>query len=98
MSTVRPSRLARIFRWRPPPTSDMQVMVTPDRGKHGLGIARPVGLQHGQGLHLLHGEQGGVLNLPVDLQGGDHLLSPGVLADDLLHPGPEGGDVLLPEW
>ncbi len=29
MSTVRPSRLARIFRWRPPPSSDMQVTVTP---------------------------------------------------------------------
>ena len=67
------------------------------QGEHRLGVPRPVGLQHGQGLHLLHGEKGGALDLPVDLQGGDHLLPAGVLPDHDLHSGPEGVDVLLPD-
>ena len=68
----------------------------PGQGKDGLGVAGAVGLQHGQALHLLHGEEGGVGDLPVDLEGGDQLLPTHVGADDLPHPGAEGGDVLLP--
>ena len=64
-------------------------------GKDGLGVACAVGLQHGQGLDLLHGEDGGVFDLPVDLQGGDVGLAPGVLPDEILHPVAEEGDVVL---
>ena len=69
----------------------------PGQGEDRLGVAGAVGLQQGEGFHLLHSEDGDVVDLPVDVQGGDHFLSAGVFLDDFFHALTEGGDVLLPD-
>ena len=65
------------------------------QAEHGAAVARAVGLQAGELLHLLERHLGGALHLHVDIQRRHRHIPAHVGADVLVHLFAEGGDVGL---